>query len=576
MRTNSLVKLILFCLAYNINAANIYYCKYSGSAVASYQVTETYTFTAASGYQFNYFEFHNYPKPALSAATFFWGQAPTSDVISSPGLTPVSLPDLKDNNGITYKAYQILASFNPHCSSLTVTVKYNVTIENALPNDFSPTDIYPINTASIPTSMQKYINPTKNCQSNNQSIINTAKAIVGNSTLEYEAISKLSLWIQANLLYDTHSPTIYAQDAVNVLTNINNHVNNGAVADCDGFSNLMIAFLRSINIPARYMSGVILGSPYEIPSPNGTLQISGTSDFHAAYQAYYPSINKVVWGDAQRSIHFLDVNTLMYTVIDDLSNAASLCNYNYVSGAGPQPTYTSTISMTLVNPINMALDLKSSETFATNLQNNEYLFGIQTAYTLGDFSVPVLPPSCGISIPSGPTQFSYPGTNATYKSSFTCQQGATGMPPTKWNWSLSFNHQSGTYLVSSFQYNGSSPSTWSIPAFTLPTTGYKWKYSGSGLVYGQISVSTDMGYSTLLKVTYAPQTVIPCIIFNDNKTISTSQADVNAHYFVQLSNDQITNTGAINFKAGQNIIILPETKILPGSKVNITIDPALQ
>jgi hypothetical protein len=179
--------------------------------------------------------------------------------------------------------------------------------------------------------------------------------------------------------------------------------------------------------------------------------------------------------------------------------------------------------------------------------------------------IPVGPP-CDISICCGPTNFTYQGSNLPYKAVITC----TVQPPSQWNWSLSFNYEGGVYK---YTYNGSS--SWTVSPFSLPTTGYKWIYNDSGLVTGIVQVSAG-GYSGWEAVTYTPKTVIPSSIIFANQTVSSSHADVNAHYSIQLSNDQITSTGAVNFKAGRSITILPETKILSGGKVKITIDPTLQ
>jgi hypothetical protein len=185
-------------------------------------------------------------------------------------------------------------------------------------------------------------------------------------------------------------------------------------------------------------------------------------------------------------------------------------------------------------------------------------------------SVPILV----LSIRSGPTQFSYPGSNATFTSLFTCP-GVCNPPPTQWSWTLFFQYKGGNYTISSQTVNGQNTSTWNVPAFTLPTTGYQWLYNESGFVTGEVYVSGG-GYSNWETITYAPQTLIPANVTFNSQNVSGSHAEVDAHYGITMTNDQITSTGVINFKAGETINILPETKILPSSSVKMTIDPTLQ
>jgi hypothetical protein len=188
--------------------------------------------------------------------------------------------------------------------------------------------------------------------------------------------------------------------------------------------------------------------------------------------------------------------------------------------------------------------------------------------------VPVLTSS--ISISSGPTAFSYPGSNATYASIFACATGSTCMPPTTWNWSLSFYHNTGTYTVASVQnLSGTGASTWNVPAFTLPTSGYKWMYNESGLVTGIVTLTTG-GYSIWKTVTYAPQTLIPGEVDFSNQTVSGTHSEVDAHYTINMNTDTFNAGTSINFKAGSGVNISPSFLVNYGTTLNITIDPTLQ
>ena len=186
--------------------------------------------------------------------------------------------------------------------------------------------------------------------------------------------------------------------------------------------------------------------------------------------------------------------------------------------------------------------------------------------------VPVAEPS--ISITSGPVQFIYPGSNATYTSTFYCPTGQTCMPPFLWNWNLKFFHKNGNYTVASIQnLQGQGASTWNIPAFTLPS-GYEWQYNADGKIMGLVTVSTS-DYSDWKDVTYAPQTLIPGNVQFSNQTVSGQHADVAAHYCIYIENVAINSTAEIEFKAG-SCFTIDDLTVQNGSEVTIKVDPALQ
>jgi hypothetical protein len=178
-------------------------------------------------------------------------------------------------------------------------------------------------------------------------------------------------------------------------------------------------------------------------------------------------------------------------------------------------------------------------------------------------------------ISTGGTTVFTPATNSVTYSAQSI------MCPTKWQWRLIFTDINGDVIVKSLTYSDlNSVSTWNITNFTLPA-GHQWNYNYFGKIPGRLELTiTNSDGSISIKdmkdVIFVPSILYPGNIVFANQTVSSSHADVTAHYTVELKGDNINNGGIINFKAGQTITILPETKILPGSKVNITIDPTLQ
>jgi hypothetical protein len=197
------------------------------------------------------------------------------------------------------------------------------------------------------------------------------------------------------------------------------------------------------------------------------------------------------------------------------------------------------------------------------------------------------PPGIGVldyvKITSGPTAFIYPGSSGTYQCQFTSNESPLARAKS-FNWSIAFDYLTGSKVVASATTTGTnnaygSITSWPTPVIKLPS-GYQWVRDNNGLVQGKVFVSTTDSdgdfHSVFELITFAEQNPYPNNNLFENQTVSSSHADVKAHNAIQIINDQITSSGVINFKAGQNIYILPETKINSGSKVNMTIDPTLQ
>jgi transglutaminase-like putative cysteine protease len=103
----------------------------------------------------------------------------------------------------------------------------------------------------------------------NYDISNTASEITSGSDNLFEAVSRLSSWVNRNVKYDLK----YGNEAKNSTWTFENRK-----GTCDEFSVLFIAMCRSIGIPARYVSGIAYSN---MPEINGF-------GSHAWAEAYFP------------------------------------------------------------------------------------------------------------------------------------------------------------------------------------------------------------------------------------------------------------------------------------------------
>ena len=97
----------------------------------------------------------------------------------------------------------------------------------------------------LPSDMQKYLQPTNNCQSNDPKIKSLASSLTKGISSTYVKGTKIFNWVRDNLGYSFYYNTRYG--AVGTL--------NAMTGNCVDTSHLTIALARAAGIPARYVHG---------------------------------------------------------------------------------------------------------------------------------------------------------------------------------------------------------------------------------------------------------------------------------------------------------------------------------
>jgi hypothetical protein len=101
-------------------------------------------------------------------------------------------------------------------------------------------------TETIPSDLQKYLQPTKNCQSTDPRIIALAQSITSCKSSCYEKGLSIFNWVRDNLEFSWYYNS--QKGAVNALLSKS--------ANCCDHSNLIVALCRAAGVPARYLHGV--------------------------------------------------------------------------------------------------------------------------------------------------------------------------------------------------------------------------------------------------------------------------------------------------------------------------------
>ncbi len=133
---------------------------------------------------------------------------------------------------------------------------------------------FPIQT---PQGFEKYIQPTQNIDSNNAAVLGQAFALAKDEDDLFIVVSKIAAWTKNNVEYNLSTLTAeVSQPASWVLQQ--------RYGVCDEITSLFIAMLRSLKIPARFISGLAFTNSPQFPQGWGA---------HGWAEVYFPGVGWV-------------------------------------------------------------------------------------------------------------------------------------------------------------------------------------------------------------------------------------------------------------------------------------------
>jgi transglutaminase-like putative cysteine protease len=145
-----------------------------------------------------------------------------------------------------------------------LTVRYDAIVD--VVHHFAlPSDIREVPIAELPTSVLRYIYPSRYCQSDR--MLDVARAEFGTMEPGYDRVEKIRRWVQEYLRFQpgsSHAGTS-ALDTYACRTGV-----------CRDYAHLMITMCRALNIPARLATGIDYGADPALGPP----------DFHCYVEAY--------------------------------------------------------------------------------------------------------------------------------------------------------------------------------------------------------------------------------------------------------------------------------------------------
>lgn len=137
---------------------------------------------------------------------------------------------------------------SPRSELLQYSINGKVRVENKPPMILSKVH-FPIDILDVPDEYRIYLKPSEKIDSNDPEIKSIAKNIVADNDDLWVVASKLAIWTKNNIQYNLSTLT------ENVVQNASWTLKQREGV-CDEISTLYIAMLRSLGVPAKYVSGI--------------------------------------------------------------------------------------------------------------------------------------------------------------------------------------------------------------------------------------------------------------------------------------------------------------------------------
>ncbi|MBN2255687.1 MAG: transglutaminase domain-containing protein, partial [Deltaproteobacteria bacterium] len=191
--------------------------------------------------------------------------------------------DERGNNIIT-------ATWDTAPSSIDVRIAFNA--DNSTNLNTIET-ITPLPIHSIPEDIRYYLGETEQVQSTDQRIKGKANQLIEGVTTEFDAVQRIITWVVDHVRYVT-PPAQF--DALYSLES--------GKGNCQNFSHLSAALLRSIGIPVRIVNGITLNKSFDIVQQRGVLTVKMGQGRHSWIEVWFPDLGWVPF-DAQQTSMFV-------------------------------------------------------------------------------------------------------------------------------------------------------------------------------------------------------------------------------------------------------------------------------
>ena len=151
----------------------------------------------------------------------------------------------------------------------------------------------PFPISRVAPNMRQYLRAEDQIQSDNPSIVSTARQVTAGASTAIEAAEKISNYVADRITYTIPVP----QDALSVFQS--------GKGSCQGYTRLTIALCRAAGIPARYAHGYLVpGETWGARVERFGVKTHG-GGYHAWLEIYYPDVGWV-FTDGEYTKNYVD------------------------------------------------------------------------------------------------------------------------------------------------------------------------------------------------------------------------------------------------------------------------------
>jgi len=143
----------------------------------------------------------------------------------------------------------------------------------------------------LPQGFEDYLSPSEQVQSLHPDIAATAQSLMDEVQTEFDAVQHILSWIVDKVRYVT-PPAQY--DALFTYEK--------GRGNCQNFSHLAAAMMRSVGIPVRIVNGVTLNQPYTMTSAEGEFTFKMGQGRHSWIEVYFPDLKWVPFDPQQTEL----------------------------------------------------------------------------------------------------------------------------------------------------------------------------------------------------------------------------------------------------------------------------------
>ncbi|MBN2569886.1 MAG: transglutaminase domain-containing protein [Deltaproteobacteria bacterium] len=136
---------------------------------------------------------------------------------------------------------------------------------------------FPLN--NIPGDVTYYLKPTKQIQSENPRIRELAQKLTIEADTEFDAVQQILTWVVDNIRYVTppkHYDALYSLES--------------GKGNCQNYSHMAAALMRSVGIPVRIVNGVTLKKGFNIARKDSILTIKMGQGRHSWIEVWFPDL----------------------------------------------------------------------------------------------------------------------------------------------------------------------------------------------------------------------------------------------------------------------------------------------